>query len=320
MSRPPDGAAEDQPSAGKVKHRLRAAYDAFSTSVTDQRGGAWNWLHAGVDRARTPDEEIETPLRWGPINAAHARLTAELLGPTDLHGARVLESGCGRGGNLMAMGRWFDTAQLVGLDLSGVAIAAVRDRLGDRGVSAVHGDAESLPFASRSFDAVVCIESAGHYPDRLAFFVEVARLVRPGGWFLYAESLSPDALAAVSRSLDHCGFSLAFQADVGPRVRRFWQEVSRSTAGERATQDMTDHEARTVGPGADSELGRLLSDGRNGYHLMRWRRDDRRASPDAVAAADVDLVNPGGDHAAGIIESYGRGTWVGAVTGDSAPA
>ena len=295
------------------KARLRDAYDAFSRSVADQGGRGWRWLHAGVAAPQPGDEVVETPLRWGPINADHARLTAELIGPTDLDGADLLESGCGRGGNLMACQTWFTLGRCVGLDLSGEAAAAVAATLGRRGVRAVHGDAEDLPFARRRFDAVLCVESAGHYPDRLGFFAEVARVLRPDGWFLYAESMDEPMRGAVGRALEACGFTLGFHADVGDRVRRHWQGVSAALADSTAVGAMTDDERAAVGPGTDSDLGRLLSDGRNGYHLMRWQRTTDDPAPGSVAADDVALVNPGGDHAAAIIEAYGRGTWVQAV-------
>lgn len=295
-----------------VKSRLRSAYDDVSRSVSGRGTRGWRWLHAGVAPAGPDDEVIDTPLRWGPVNADHARLTAELIGPTDLDGADLLEAGCGRGGNLMACGRWFALRRSVGLDLAGEALRSLAD-LGDRGVRAVHGDAEDLPFAEDSFDALLCIESAAHYPDRLRFFGEVARVLRSGGWFLYAESLDEPARAAIGRTLTACGLDLAFHADVGPRVRRHWEAVSATLAQTDAVREMSGDERATVGPGTDSALGRLLSDGQNGYHLMRWQRQDRPPAPEAVTAEDLALVNPGGDHAAGIIEAYGQGSWSRAV-------
>ena len=45
----------------------------------------------------------------------------------------------------------------------------------------VVGDAEDLPFADESFDAVICANSFHHYPNPQAFFDGVARVLRPGG-------------------------------------------------------------------------------------------------------------------------------------------
>jgi SAM-dependent methyltransferase len=47
------------------------------------------------------------------------------------------------------------------------------------------GDVMDLPFAEASFDAVVCQFGAMFFPDRPAAFAEVARVLRPGGTFLF---------------------------------------------------------------------------------------------------------------------------------------
>ena len=43
----------------------------------------------------------------------------------------------------------------------------------------MHGDAESLPFADRSFDAVINVEASHAYPHFPRFLAEVARVLRP---------------------------------------------------------------------------------------------------------------------------------------------
>lgn len=47
------------------------------------------------------------------------------------------------------------------------------------------GDVMGLPFDDASFDAVVCQFGVMFFPDRPAAFVEVARVLRPGGVFLF---------------------------------------------------------------------------------------------------------------------------------------
>jgi SAM-dependent methyltransferase len=46
-------------------------------------------------------------------------------------------------------------------------------------------DVMRLPFADRSFDAVVCQFGAMFFPDKPRAFSEVARVLRPGGTFLF---------------------------------------------------------------------------------------------------------------------------------------
>ena len=46
-------------------------------------------------------------------------------------------------------------------------------------------DVMSLPFSDAGFDVVVCQFGAMFFPDRAAAFAEVARVLRPGGMFLF---------------------------------------------------------------------------------------------------------------------------------------
>jgi len=52
-------------------------------------------------------------------------------------------------------------------------------------------DAEQLPFASNTFDAVTCRIAPHHFPDVAAFVRETARVVRPGGVVGIVDQLSP---------------------------------------------------------------------------------------------------------------------------------
>ena len=51
----------------------------------------------------------------------------------------------------------------------------------------MEGNAESLPFPDESFDAVVNVEASHSYPHFHRFLPEMARVLRPGGHFLYAD-------------------------------------------------------------------------------------------------------------------------------------
>ncbi len=52
-------------------------------------------------------------------------------------------------------------------------------------------DACHLPFKDRSFDGVFGVSILHHVPDRVQAFREVARVLKPGGWFAFCE---PNAL------------------------------------------------------------------------------------------------------------------------------
>jgi ubiquinone/menaquinone biosynthesis C-methylase UbiE len=105
----------------------------------------------------------------------------------DLSGKQVLEVSCGHGGGASYVVRTLRPASYTGLDLNADAIAFCRKRHSLPGLDFVHGDAQSLPFADESFDAVINVEASHGYPDFPRFLAEVARVLRPGGRFLYVD-------------------------------------------------------------------------------------------------------------------------------------
>jgi ubiquinone/menaquinone biosynthesis C-methylase UbiE len=60
------------------------------------------------------------------------------------------------------------------------------------GLQGVAVDAERLPFASDSVDAVTCRIAAHHFPDPEAFVAEVARVLAPGGVFALEDNVVPE--------------------------------------------------------------------------------------------------------------------------------
>src|SRR3954451_17832260 len=98
--------------------------------------------------------------------------------------SRVLEVGCGSGGPAVHLAQ-LTGCELVGVDLheDGVANATrmAREADLDERVSFVRTDAsEALPFASGSFDALLCVDTVNHLQDRARVFGEWARVARPG--------------------------------------------------------------------------------------------------------------------------------------------
>ncbi len=105
----------------------------------------------------------------------------------DIAGKQVLEISCGHGGGASYLMRTLHPASYTGLDFNPDGIAFCQRRHTLPGLDFVHGDAESLPFADGSFDAVINVEASHAYPRFERFLDEVARVLRPGGHFLYAD-------------------------------------------------------------------------------------------------------------------------------------
>ena len=93
---------------------------------------------------------------------------------------RTLEVGCGTGHWLRAMA---DRASLVvGMDSSAGMLAKAKAAAPAERV--VRGRAEELPWPDAAFDRIVCVNALHHFTDRVRFFAEARRVVRPGGGVL----------------------------------------------------------------------------------------------------------------------------------------
>jgi SAM-dependent methyltransferase len=96
-------------------------------------------------------------------------------------GEDVLDVACGTGN--AAVRAAAAGARVVGLDLTPELLALARGVAAEAGVSVewVEGDAEALPFADASFDAVLSIFGCMFAPRHEATAGEIARVLRPGG-------------------------------------------------------------------------------------------------------------------------------------------
>ena len=132
----------------------------------------------------------------------------------------ILDVGTGRG---TAAGLPEPDAVIVGLDGSKQMLMQARQR----DIECIQGDGLALPVKKGVFDGVTAIGLSEYIKDETALFDEVARVLKPGGWFRYtisppsvwtflrrflghrlkARRLDPSAAAAAE-----CGFSLAASA------------------------------------------------------------------------------------------------------------
>jgi len=124
----------------------------------------------------------------------HLSLVRHVLREVDLRGKVVLEVGCGRGGNCYYLSRYTNARQIVGLDCCVPSVTLAKNNPRLSGTRLLAGDAQQLPFAGRSFDVVLNVESAHCYSDFRAFLTEVARVLVPGGTFCFADLWDLDAL------------------------------------------------------------------------------------------------------------------------------
>ena len=106
----------------------------------------------------------------------------------------ILDLGCGDGQLTKRLGT--TGASVVGVDASPEMVAAARER----GVAADVGDAEALPYARNTFDAVFSNAALHWVRDQDAMMAEVRRVLKPGGRFV-AEMGGHGNIAAIRVAL-----------------------------------------------------------------------------------------------------------------------
>ena len=96
--------------------------------------------------------------------------------------ARVLDVGTGEG-QVARLAARLGTTLVAGVDPTWAQLVAARDRAG--GPAYARAGAAALPFADEAFDAVVACLVFEHIETLDAAIAEVARVLRPGGRFLF---------------------------------------------------------------------------------------------------------------------------------------
>jgi ubiquinone/menaquinone biosynthesis C-methylase UbiE len=142
------------------------------------------------------------------------RLYEHTVRDVDLTGKEVLEVSCGRGGGGAFLMKSRGIRRYVGVDLSEENIRLARSRTD--GPEYRIGYAEHLEFDDASFDCVINIEASHLYDDRLSFFKEAFRVLRPGGHFCYADGFwaNDDCTA----ELETAGFELLVRREITENV------------------------------------------------------------------------------------------------------
>jgi SAM-dependent methyltransferase len=137
----------------------------------------------------------------------------------------VAEICCGQGEALALLSDRIEAG--VGVDISETMLEAAAARLPESRFALLQADATRLPLADAQFDHVVMLGGIHHVGDRRGLFREVARILRPGGRFVWREPVSDfplwRALRAVvyrlSPALDHATERPLLRRETEPPLR-----------------------------------------------------------------------------------------------------
>jgi ubiquinone/menaquinone biosynthesis C-methylase UbiE len=151
---------------------------------------------------------------------------------------RGLDLCCGTGAGAEVLRR-AGAGLVAGVDVSAGMLEVARRKPGGADVGWVRADAMALPFGP-VFDVVVCLGALGHVlpEDQPRFIAEVARVLRPGGRFVFVTSYPPgvaspqfwmahgfNAAMRVRNALISPQFVMYYLTFLLPEVRRQLEEA-----------------------------------------------------------------------------------------------
>ncbi|MDR0669137.1 MAG: class I SAM-dependent methyltransferase [Treponema sp.] len=129
------------------------------------------------------------------MNMGHAPISRWGLEHLDIKsGDRILDIGCGGGGNVARMLRLATEGRVCGLDYSEVCVEKTK-RLNRKAVNAGRaeirlGSVSENPWPDNSFDIVTAFETIYFWPDFAGDLKEVRRVLKPGGIFFICNEMS----------------------------------------------------------------------------------------------------------------------------------
>lgn len=163
---------------------------------------------------------LNNPMR----RALQRRYEAPLLSRlgADIGGADVLEVGCGEGAGTQTLLNQLGAARVTAIDLDPQQVRRAQRRLrSEERAEVQQGDITALPVPDSSVDAVANFGIIHHVPDWRVAISEVARVLKPGGQFLFEE--------VTKHALDRVSYRLLFEHPKDDRFtgREFVEELDR---------------------------------------------------------------------------------------------
>ena len=173
---------------------FRIAYWFIST--IDKKGEVTFMNYGYFEKDKNIDLDLEEEKNRYAIQLYHHLATS-----IDVSNKDILEIGSGRGGGLNFICKNLNPKSATGVDLNEKAVRFCNDQYKNERIKFIHSDAEDLNLKEAAFDIVINIESSHGYPHMDRFLSEVYRVLKPGGYFLFADFRPQSELISLKQKL-----------------------------------------------------------------------------------------------------------------------
>lgn len=164
--------------------------------------------------APIPLDETDEKNRYG------VQLYHHLAEMTDIENRDIVEVGSGRGGGLAYIARKFHPASALGIDLEKTVVIFSNRYHNWPNLTFIAGNAQDLPIKDSSCDVLLNVESSHRYGSIKAFFKEVNRVLRPGGYFLFTDFRDSYKWPELLTQLNKSGFEVIREKDISSNIMR----------------------------------------------------------------------------------------------------
>jgi ubiquinone/menaquinone biosynthesis C-methylase UbiE len=113
-----------------------------------------------------------------------------LIGEPLPQGGSLLDAGCGQGKSFRLLRDAFQPARMLGLDADPHSLTLSEAEAAREGIEVelLPADCARIPLADSSVDIVFCHQTFHHLVEQEQALAEFWRVLKPGGWLLFAES------------------------------------------------------------------------------------------------------------------------------------
>ncbi len=187
----------------------------------------WYWYVSNIDRNNeilfmnygfsSPSQQLILDEK-DEINRYSIQLYHQIINHVEVSGKDLVEIGCGRGGGLSFVHRYFKPASSIGIDLNERAMQFANRFYQLKGLQFKQGDAHQISLADQSCDVVLNVESSHRYQNPAKFLSEVQRILRPKGYFVMTDFRFTNDYPAFVNLVENSDFMVIKHQLITPEV------------------------------------------------------------------------------------------------------